>query len=90
VLFGVANGITSGVILTLGADLAPKANPAPFLGAYRTIADAGAAAAPLVVAAVTSIVSIAAASATMGVVGLIGAGLLARFVPRYVPRRPHR
>ena len=90
VLFGVANGITSGVILTLGADLAPKANPAPFLGAYRTIADAGAAAAPLVVAAVTSIVSIAAASATMGVVGLIGAGLLARFVPRYVPRRSHR
>ena len=90
VLFGVANGITSGVILTLGADLAPKANPAPFLGAYRTIADAGAAAAPLVVAAVTSIVSIAAASATMGVIGLIGAGLLARFVPRYVPRRPHR
>jgi MFS family permease len=87
VLFGVANGITSGVILTLGADLAPKANPAPFLGAYRTIADAGAATAPLVVAAVTSVVSIAAASATMGVVGLVGAGLLARYVPRYVPRR---
>ncbi|GAA1765192.1 MFS transporter [Agromyces humatus] len=87
VLFGVANGITSGVILTLGADLAPKANPAPFLGAYRTIADTGAAAAPLIVAAVTSVVSIAAASATMGVLGLVGAGLLARYVPRYVPRR---
>ncbi len=88
VLFGVANGITSGVILTLGADLAPKANPAPFLGAYRTIADAGGAprrswSRP------SRAVSITAASATMGVVGFVGAGLW-RFVPRYVPRRPRR
>ncbi|GAA1791001.1 MFS transporter [Agromyces lapidis] len=89
VLFGVANGLSSGVILTLGADLAPKANPAPFLGAYRTIGDAGQAIAPLVVAGVTSLVSIMAAAATMGVVGLIGAAALLRWVPRYVPRR-HR
>ncbi|MFF2387266.1 MFS transporter [Agromyces sp. NPDC058104] len=87
VLFGVANGLSSGVILTLGADLAPKANPAPFLGAYRTIGDAGQAIAPLVVAGVTSLVSIMAAAATMGVVGLIGAAALLRWVPRYVPRR---
>ncbi|MFF2494905.1 MFS transporter [Agromyces sp. NPDC058064] len=87
VLFGVANGLSSGVILTLGADLAPKANPAPFLGAYRTIGDAGQAIAPLVVAGVTSLVSIMAAAATMGVVGLIGAAVLLRWVPRYVPRR---
>lgn len=89
-LFGVANGLSSGVILTLGADLAPKANPAPFLGAFRTIADAGQAAAPLVLAAVTSAVSIMAASATMGVVGFVGAAILWRYVPRYVPRRPRR
>jgi MFS family permease len=88
VLFGVANGLSSGVILTLGADLAPKAHPAPFLGAYRTIADAGGAAAPLVVAAITSAVSIMAASATMGVVGFVGAAVMWRYVPRYVPRRP--
>jgi MFS family permease len=89
VLFGVANGLSSGVILTLGADLAPKAHPAPFLGAFRTIADAGQAAAPLIVAGVTSLVSIMAASAVMGVVGFVGAGILWRYVPRYVPRRPH-
>lgn len=89
-LFGVANGLSSGVILTLGADLAPKANPAPFLGAFRTIGDAGQAAAPLIVAGVTSAVSIMAASATMGVLGLVGALILWRYVPRYVPRRPQR
>ncbi|WP_022890548.1 MFS transporter [Agromyces italicus] len=87
VLFGIANGLSSGVILTLGADLAPKANPAPFLGAYRTIADAGQAVAPLVVAGVTSLVSIMAAAAAMGVVGLLGAAALLRWVPRYAPRR---
>lgn len=89
-LFGVANGLSSGVILTLGADLAPKANPAPFLGAFRTIGDAGQAVAPLILAAVTSAVSIMAASATMGVLGYLGAVILWRYVPRYVPPRRHR
>jgi MFS family permease len=84
-LFGVANGLSSGVILTLGADLAPKEHPAPFLAAFRTIADAGQAVAPLILAAVTSAVSIMAASATMGVLGFVGAGILWRYVPRYVP-----
>jgi MFS family permease len=85
VLFGVANGLSSGVILTLGADLAPKANPAPFLGAFRTIADAGQAGAPLAIAAITSAFSIMAASAAMGVLGFVGAAILWRYVPRYVP-----
>jgi MFS family permease len=87
-VLGVANGLSSGVLLTLGADLAPKAQPAPFLGAYRTIADAGQAAAPLTVAAITSLASLAAAAATMGVLGLVGAAIFWRYVPRYVPRRP--
>ncbi|MFD4420907.1 MFS transporter [Agromyces sp. NPDC058484] len=90
VLFGVANGLSSGVILTLGADLAPRPNPAPFLGAFRTISDAGQAAAPLAIAAVTSAASIMVASAMMGVLGFVGAGILWRYVPRYVPRRPRR
>lgn len=88
VFLGVANGLSSGVILTLGADLAPKMNPAPFLGAFRTIGDAGQAAAPLIVAGVTSLVSIMAASATMGVLGLVGAAVMWRYIPRYVPRKP--
>ena len=88
VLFGVANGLSSGVILTLGADLAPKADPAPFLGAFRTMADAGQAAAPLALAAITSAVSIMVATAAMGMLGFVGAAILWRYVPRYVPRHP--
>ncbi|WP_285113308.1 MFS transporter [Leifsonia sp. fls2-241-R2A-40a] len=84
----VANGIGSGIVMTLGADLAPKDRPAPFLGAWRFSADAGQAAAPLFVSLLTALVSISFASGVMGVLGLAGAAMLARYIPRYVPRRP--
>ncbi|MCU1472655.1 MFS transporter [Amnibacterium sp.] len=82
----VANGIGSGILMTFGADLAPRHDPAPFLGAYRFTGDAGNAAAPLVIAGVTAVSSVAVAAGVIGVVGLVGAGLIARWVPRYIPR----
>ena len=42
----VANGLGSGILMTFGADLAPRHDPAPFLGAYRFTGDAGNAANP--------------------------------------------
>jgi MFS family permease len=85
-LLSVANGVGSGILMTLGSDLAPKQNPAPFLGAWRFTGGVGGAAAPLVIAGVTFVGSIALASGVMGVLGFIGAGVLLRYVPRYVPR----
>ena len=87
IFLSVANGIGSGIIMTLGADLAPKDTPAPFLGAWRFAGDAGQAAAPLLVSLLTALVSIAFASGVMGVLGFVGAGVLARYIPRFVPRR---
>ena len=84
----VANGVGSGIIMTLGADLAPQVRPAAFLGAWRFSSDAGQAAAPLFVSLLTALVSISFASGVMGVLGLVGAGMLARYIPRYVPRKP--
>jgi hypothetical protein len=84
----LANGIGSGLLMTLGADLAPQTGPAPFLGAWRFTADFGSAAAPLAVAGITAVVSLSVASGVMGVVGLIGAGVLWRYIPRYAPRHP--
>ena len=83
----LANGVGSGILMTLGSDLADKSNPAPFLGAWRFTGDAGSAAAPLLVSLLTGLVSIAFAAGVMGVIGLIGAGILWRYVPRYVPSR---
>jgi MFS family permease len=88
IFLAMANGIGSGLLMTLGADLAPQGNPAPFLGAWRFTGDAGSAAAPLLISLLTAVASLALASGVMGVLGLIGAGILARYVPRYVPRRP--
>ncbi|PZE66971.1 MFS transporter [Curtobacterium sp. MCBD17_021] len=82
----LANGVGSGILMTLGADLAPADRPAPFLGAWRFTGDLGSAAAPLVISGVTAVATIAVASGVMGVLGLLGAGILLRYVPRYLPR----
>ncbi|MFB2556697.1 MFS transporter [Herbiconiux sp. P13] len=85
IVMGVANGVGSGIIMTLSADLAPRENPAPFLGAFRFTADAGAALAPLGVSAVVAVASLPFATGIVGVVGLVGAGILVRSIPRYLP-----
>ena len=84
----VANGIGSGILMTLGADLADQRNPAPFLGAWRFTGDAGNAAAPLAISAITAAISLAVAAGAMGVLGLVGAGILLRYVPRFSPKVP--
>ena len=86
----VANGIGSGILMTLGADLADKKDPAPFLGAWRFTGDAGSAAAPLAVSAITAALSITFASGVVGIVGLIGAGMLLKYIPRYAPHTRQR
>ena len=84
----LANGIGSGLLMTLGADLAPQRYPAPFLGAWRFTADFGSAAAPLAVAGITALASLSIASGITGVFGLFGAVLLGRYIPRFAPHRP--
>lgn len=85
-VLGVGNGLSSGILLTLGADIAPQDDPAPFLGSWRTLTDAGGAAAPLVVAGATAAASLPVATAVMGVVGLLGAAGFLRWIPRFIPR----
>lgn len=86
-VLGVANGLSSGILLTIGADLAPADDPAPFLGSWRTLSDAGGAAAPLIVTGITAVASLSLATAVVGVVGLLGAGAFLRWLPRYIPHR---
>ncbi|MFS0895578.1 MFS transporter [Microbacterium sp. 179-I 3D3 NHS] len=85
-VLGVGNGLSSGILLTLGADVAPKHEPAAFLGSWRTLTDAGGAVAPLLVAAVTAAAALPFASAAMGVVSLAGALGFLRWIPKFVPR----
>ncbi len=85
-VLGVGNGLSSGILLTLGADIAPAGEPAAFLGSWRTLTDAGGAVAPLIVSALTAAVSLSVGVAAMGVIAVLGAAGFIRWVPRYVPR----
>ena len=85
-VLGVGNGLSSGILLTLGADVAPPADPAPFLGSWRTLTDAGGALAPLLVAAITAVSSLSLATGAVGIIAFFGAAAFVRWVPRFVPR----
>ena len=86
VVIGIGNGMSSGIILTLGADLAPRSDPAPFLAAWRTLVDLGGAAVPLGVSAI-AVASLPGAAAAVGAVAVLGAAGFARWIPRHLPER---
>lgn len=81
----IGNGLSSGIILTLGSDLADKENPAPFLGAWRLTTDSGAAIGPIFISTVIALATISIASFATGILGLIGVAMMIRYVPRYSP-----
>jgi MFS family permease len=85
-LMGVGNGLGSGIVMTLGADAAPAAGRAPFLGVWRLLSLVGHNGAALVVGAVAGIATIGVASVTVGLLTLAGGAWLARWLPEYDPR----
>jgi len=84
-LMGFGNGIGSGILMTLGADVAPPETRSQFLGVWRLCSDSGSATGPLVVSAAAGLGSLAAGIGIMGAVGVAAALALIRWVPRYSP-----
>lgn len=82
-LMSLANGIGSGVIMVLGADLAPKDKRNEFLASYRLLVDFGDAAAPPILAALIVPIGLTWAMASFGFLGLVGAGLMFKYIPEY-------
>jgi len=83
-LMSVGNGLGSGIVMTLGADVAPRDATVRFLSQWRLMGDSGNGAGPLLVAAVASW-SLGAAVVAAGVMGLLAAAGMARWAPRYSP-----
>ena len=83
------NGFGSGILMTLGADAAPAADRAQFLGGWRLCGEAGNAAAPLVVTAVTAVASLSAAAWVLGGIGLVSLPWVVG-VTRRLDARRHR
>ena len=84
----LANGIGSGIVMTLGSDLANPVRPAPFLGAWRTITDTSSATVPFIVTGLAAVAGLPVTAAAFGVIGFVGAAMFARYIPRYVPKPP--
>ncbi|ASO20180.1 MFS family permease [Actinoalloteichus hoggarensis] len=78
-LMGVGNGMGSGIMMTLGADLAPPDRRPAFLAAWRLCVDTGGSTGPLLIGAGAAL-SLGFAIAGMGVIGLLAAAGLGRWI----------
>lgn len=75
-LSGFANGLGTGLLLTLGSDLAPEDIRGEFLGIWRLIGDVGHAGGPFMIGILIEIVTLTFAAAAVAGIGLIGAAFL--------------
>ena len=85
-VIGFGNGLGSGTMMTLGADLAPPQSLNEFLGVWRLIGDTGFMASPVIVGAVADVLALAPAAVVMSGVGFAAAGLFAFGVPETLNR----
>jgi MFS family permease len=83
---GMGNGLSSGTMMTLGSDLAPKESLGEFLGLWRLIGDGGFTGGPVIVGAIADVLALGPAAIVMAVIGLASAGLFAFGVPETHPR----
>jgi len=86
-LIGFGNGISSGLVMTLGADFSPDRGRGQFLGLWRFIADAGSTGGPVLLSAVTAAASLGAGVMATGVLGFAAAAVFAVVLPRLKHRR---
>ncbi len=84
---GLGNGLGSGTMLTLGADLAPERGRGEFLGMWRFIGDGGSAAGPMIVGQVAQVAGLHLAPVVIAGIGLMGAALLGGLVPETLRRK---
>jgi len=80
-LIGFGNGLGSGTMMTLGADLAPEDARGEFLGMWRLIGDLGFMLGPSVAGVVAGVLTLPAAALVMGGSGVIASMIFLFLVP---------
>ncbi|WP_461172200.1 MFS transporter [Arthrobacter sp. Z1-9] len=86
-LIGFGNGISSGLVMTLGADFSPDRGRGQFLGLWRFMADAGSTGGPVLLSGVTALASLGAGISATGILGFAAAAVFAVVIPRLKHRR---
>ena len=88
IVIGIGNGLGSGTMLTLSADLAPAVAPSGFLAALGTIRDAGKVAGPAAVGIITDAASLSVSATAMGATAIVAAGVIAFGIGETLQRSP--
>lgn len=83
VALAVANALGSGLVLTIGADLAPTGARNEFLAAFRLMLDGGIAAAAPVISVLTLAIGLSSGLFAVSGLALIGAYLMNHYLPKY-------
>jgi MFS family permease len=79
-LIGLGNGLGSGLMMTLGADLAPPGATGEFLGIWRLVGDTGAVVGPLVVGFVAGAIGLSGGAWVLSLTGWLAVVTLAALV----------
>ncbi|QCX26352.1 MFS transporter [Nocardioides jishulii] len=74
VLMAAGNGLSSGINMTLGADVAPAEGRAQFLGGWRLMGDIGISGGPLLVSAIAAVASLGVVAVSLGVLMTLATG----------------
>jgi MFS family permease len=82
-LLGLGNGIGAGIIMTIGADVAPADGRSSFLGVWRLSQDLGESVGPLVIAAGAVLGSLAGGIWVAASLGAASSAALGRWVPQF-------
>lgn len=87
ILIGFGNGVSSGLVMTLGGDFSPDRGRGQFLGLWRFMADAGSTGGPLLLSGVTALATLGAGVSATGLLGFAAAAVFAVVIPRLKHRR---
>ncbi len=76
-----ANGLSTGIVMIIGMDMAPPDQRGQFLGVWRLLGDVGVVSGPLLAGMMVNIATLAAASFTAATLGFLGAAAFLFLVP---------
>ncbi len=80
-VLGFGNGISTGIVMVLGMDLAPRETRNQFLGVWRLISDVGGVGGPMLAGLLTGAASLALASYAVAGLGAVGVAVYLFLVP---------
>ena len=86
VFMRMGNGIASGTMMTLGADLAPRDGTGEFLGLWRLTGDFGGSAGPVIVGNLADLFGLGYSGFALGGIGYLAVSIFLWLVPETLKR----